>query len=79
VSVTLNGEAVRAAQVDMAVTDRSNAAQGIDRIPGRRALTFTLNGPLQALSIPGHHAVGEQRQRPERGAQLLSAAAALGR
>jgi hypothetical protein len=45
----------------MTVADRSNAAQSIDGIPGRRALTFTLNGALQEMSIPGHHAV---RQLP---------------
>ena len=44
----------------MAMSDRSDAPQGIDRIPGRRALTFTRNGALQALGVPGHHAVGEQ-------------------
>jgi len=27
---------------------------------GRGALTFTLNGALQTLRIPGHDAVGEQ-------------------
>jgi hypothetical protein len=27
---------------------------------GRRALTFALNGALQALCGPGHYAVGEQ-------------------
>jgi hypothetical protein len=31
----------------------SNAAQGIDRIPGRGALTFTLNGALKTLRIGG--------------------------
>jgi hypothetical protein len=44
----------------MAVADRSNAAQGIDGIPWRRAQTFTLNGALQALSIPGHHALARR-------------------
>ena len=48
----------------MTVTDRSDAAQGIDGIPGRGALTFTLNSALQALSIPGHRAVGQQGQCP---------------
>jgi hypothetical protein len=33
----------------MPVADRSNAAQGIDRISGRGTLTFTLNGALQTL------------------------------
>jgi hypothetical protein len=57
----------------MAVSYRSDASQGIDRIPGRRALTFTLNGALQALGVPGHHAVGEQGQCAGRGDQLLGA------
>jgi hypothetical protein len=61
------------------VTDRSNAAQGIDRIPGRGALTFTINGALQTLRIPGHDAVGEQGQSSRRGDQLLGASTALGR
>jgi len=43
----------------MAVSDRSDASQGVDGIPGRRSLTFALNGALQALRIPGHHAIGE--------------------
>jgi hypothetical protein len=46
VSVALDWKPVRAAEVDMPVADRSNAAQGIDGIPGRGTLTFTLNGAL---------------------------------
>jgi hypothetical protein len=61
------------------VTDRSNAAQGIDGIPGRGTLTFTLNSALQALRIPGHDAVGDQGQGSRRGDQLLSTSTALGR
>ena len=62
----------------MPVADRSNAAQGIDGIPGRRTLTFTLYGALQTLRISGHDAV-EQGQSSRRGDQLLGASTALGR
>jgi hypothetical protein len=60
----------------MPVADRSDAAQGIDGIPGRGTLTFTLNGALQTLRIPG---VGERGQSSRRGDQLLGASTALGR
>jgi len=48
-----------------------HAAQGIDGIPGRGALTFTLNSALQALSIPSHRAVGQQGQCPGGGDRFL--------
>jgi hypothetical protein len=38
----------------------SDASQRVDGIPGRRTLTFAFNGALQALRIPGHHAIAEQ-------------------
>jgi hypothetical protein len=62
----------------MAVSNRSDASQSVDGIPGRRTLTFAFNGALQALRIPGHHAIGEQCQSAGRGDQLLGATAALG-
>jgi hypothetical protein len=43
----------------MAVSNRSDASQGVDGIPGCRTLIFAFNGALQALRIPGHHAIGE--------------------
>jgi hypothetical protein len=57
----------------MAVSHRSDASQGVNEIPGRRALTFAFNGALQALRIPGHHAIGEQCQSAGRGDQLVGA------
>jgi hypothetical protein len=36
-------------EVDVAVSNRSDAPQGVDGIPRRRALTFTLNGALQGV------------------------------
>ena len=51
---------VRTREVDMAVADGADAAQGVDGIPRCGALGFALNGALQALGVPGHHAVGEQ-------------------
>jgi hypothetical protein len=62
ISVSLNRESVRTPEINMAVPDRSDAPQGVDGIPWRRALTFTLNCALQALVVPGHHAVGEKCQ-----------------
>jgi hypothetical protein len=50
---SLNREAVRTPEVNMAVSNRSDASQGVDGIPWRRALTFTLNRALQALGVPG--------------------------
>ena len=41
----------------MAVPDRSDAPQGVDGIPWRRALTFTLNCALQALVVPLFQAI----------------------
>jgi hypothetical protein len=42
----------------MAVSHGSDASQGVDGIPERRALTFAFKGALQALRTPGHHAIG---------------------
>ena len=57
IGISLNGESVRPSEVDMAVSHRSDASQGVNEIPGRRALTFAFNGALQALRIPGHWSV----------------------
>jgi len=61
----------------MAVSNRPDASQGVDGIPGCGALTFALNGALKSLGVPGHHAVGEQCQSTGRGDQLLGAPTAL--
>lgn len=61
----------------MAVSNRPDALQGVDGIPGCGALTFALNGALKSLGVPGHHAVGEQCQSTGRGDQLLGAPTAL--
>ena len=42
----------------MAVSHGSDASQGVDGIPERRALTFAFNGASQAVRIPGYHAIG---------------------
>ncbi len=63
----------------MTVPNGSDAAQGGDGIARRRALTFALDGALQALGVPSHHAVGEQCQSAGGGDQLLGAPPALRR
>ncbi len=47
IGVSLNRESVRTPEGYIAVSDRSDASQGVDGIPGRRALTFAFNGVLQ--------------------------------
>jgi hypothetical protein len=44
---------------------------------GAVALTFTFNRALQALGVPGHHAIGEKCQSAGCGYQLLGAPTAL--
>ena len=49
VGVSLNRESVRTPEVDVVMTDGSDVSQGIDGIPGCRALTFALNGALHRV------------------------------
>jgi hypothetical protein len=50
VGVARNGKSVRTPAIDMSVIAGPDASQGVDGIPGRGALTFTLNGALQSGS-----------------------------
>jgi hypothetical protein len=40
----------------------ADPAQGIDRIPWGEAVAFSIYGALQALGVPGHYAVGYERE-----------------
>jgi len=51
--VALDRESVGAAEVDVAVADRTDRAQRLDREPGRSPLGFAIDGTLQALGVGG--------------------------
>jgi hypothetical protein len=53
IGVSLNRESVRTPEVDMTVSNRSDASQGVDGIPGRRTLTFAFNASTDS-DTAGH-------------------------
>ena len=62
----------------MPVANRADALEGFDGISRRCALCFAIDGALQSLGVPGHHAVGDEREGSGGGDEFLCSAAAFG-
>ena len=63
----------------MSVADRPDGLEGLNGISRRRALGFAIDSALQSLSIPGHDAIGHEREGTGGGDQFLGPPPALRR
>jgi hypothetical protein len=71
--VAIDRKTVSTAEIYMPVANRADALEGFDGISRRCALCFAIDGALQSLGVPGHHAVGDEREGSGGGDEFLGA------